>query len=138
MVKTIIREAKKAGQKKSKDEQPTWTKNKERRELVLLVVGSYLTHGPSNVTCMQIVRSNNNGKSKTPIICQCQCNFLSTTEAKAHWKAMLTRCLKNWMQKDKDKWSPNHLSWKRWTHFLMKQPISYHVWVCRAPLWPSK
>ncbi len=37
---------------------------------------------------------------------------------------MLTRYLKNWMQKNKDKWPFNHLSWKKWTHSLMKQSIS--------------
>jgi hypothetical protein len=41
-------EDKREGQKKSKDTQPTWTK--EGRELVPLVVGSYLTHSPSDVT----------------------------------------------------------------------------------------
>jgi hypothetical protein len=43
---------------RSKDKQPTGTKKK--RKLVPLVVGSYLTHGPSDVACMQITRSNNN------------------------------------------------------------------------------
>ncbi len=38
--------------------------NYERRELVLLVVGGYLTHGPFNVTCMQIMRSKNNRRSR--------------------------------------------------------------------------
>jgi hypothetical protein len=28
--------------------------------------------------------------------------FLFIAKAKAHWKAILTHCLKNWMQKDKD------------------------------------
>jgi hypothetical protein len=32
------------------------------REPVFLVVGSYFTHGPSNVTYMQIVRFNNSGR----------------------------------------------------------------------------
>jgi hypothetical protein len=36
--------------------------------------------------------------------------FLSIIEAKAHWKVILTRYLKNWMQKDKDKWPPTCLS----------------------------
>jgi hypothetical protein len=35
-----------------KDNQPRGTK-KKGRELVPLVVGSYLTHGPSNVTCVE-------------------------------------------------------------------------------------
>ncbi len=28
------------------------------------------------------------------------------------------------MQKDKNKWPPNHLSWERWAHSLMKRTIS--------------
>jgi len=39
-------------------------------ELILFVVGSYLTHSPSNVTYMQIVRLNNNGRSRISITCQ--------------------------------------------------------------------
>jgi hypothetical protein len=42
---------------------------KRRRELVSLMVGSYFTHDASNVTNMQIVRSNSNGRSKISIIC---------------------------------------------------------------------
>jgi hypothetical protein len=51
--------------------------------------------------------------------------FFFIAEAKACWKAILTHYLKNWMQKDKYKWLPNHLSWKRQAHFLMKQSISH-------------
>jgi hypothetical protein len=40
------------GQKRPKDAHPTWTK--ERRELVLVVVGNYFTHNPSNFTCIQV------------------------------------------------------------------------------------
>jgi hypothetical protein len=40
------------------------------KELVSLVVGSYLTHGPSNVTTMQIVKSNNSGRSRPNITYQ--------------------------------------------------------------------
>jgi len=50
--------------------------------------------------------------------------FLSIAKVKAHWRVILTRCLKNWMKKDKDKWPFDHLSWKRWTHSLIKQSIS--------------
>ncbi len=50
--------------------------------------------------------------------------FLFMAEVKARWRAILTRCLKNWMQKNKDKWSSNCLSWKKRTHSLMKQSIS--------------
>jgi hypothetical protein len=50
---------------KPKDVKPPGTK--EKRELVPLVGGSYLTHNSSNATCMQIRRSNNNRRSKTSI-----------------------------------------------------------------------
>ncbi len=50
--------------------------------------------------------------------------LLSIAKAKAHWKVMLTHCLKNWIQKDKDEWFLDHLSWKRRAHSLMKQSIS--------------
>jgi hypothetical protein len=43
---------------------------KKDRELIPLVGGSFLTHGLSNVTYMQIVRSNSNGKPKTSITYQ--------------------------------------------------------------------
>jgi hypothetical protein len=46
--------------------------------------------------------------------------FLFIVQAKAGWKTILTRYLKNWMQKNKDKWSPDGLLWKRWAHSLMK------------------
>jgi hypothetical protein len=49
------------------------------RELVPLVVGSYLTHGPSNVACMQIVRFDNNERSRTSI--PANTIFLSIAEA---------------------------------------------------------
>jgi hypothetical protein len=50
--------------------------------------------------------------------------FLFMAEVKARWKAILTWCLKIWMQKDKNKWSFNHLSKKRLAHSLMKWSIS--------------
>jgi hypothetical protein len=40
------------GQKRPKDAHPTWTK--ERRELVLVVVGNCFTHNPFNFACMQM------------------------------------------------------------------------------------
>ncbi len=43
---------------------------KRGREPVYFIVGSYLTHGPSNVTYMQIVRFNNSGRFRTSIMCQ--------------------------------------------------------------------
>jgi hypothetical protein len=36
------------------------------------------------------------------------------------------------MQKDKDKWSPNHLLWKKWTHSLIKQSISHSGVSCTS------
>jgi len=50
--------------------------------------------------------------------------FLFIAEVKTHWKVILTCYLKNWMQKYKDKWSPNCLLWKRQMHSQMKQSIS--------------
>jgi hypothetical protein len=56
--------------------------------------------------------------------------FLSIVKVKACWRTILTWCLKNWMQKDKDKWSLDRLSWKRWTHSLMKWFISCPSALC--------
>jgi hypothetical protein len=50
--------------------------------------------------------------------------FFFIIEVKTCWRVILTCCLKNWMQKDKDKWPPNHLSWKKWAHSLMKWSMS--------------
>jgi uncharacterized membrane protein len=50
--------------------------------------------------------------------------FLSIAKVKARWRPILTCCLKNWMQKDRDKWSFNHLSWNIRTYSLMKQFMS--------------
>jgi hypothetical protein len=54
---------------KSKDKQCARTK--EGKDLIPLTVGNYFTHNPFNVAFMQIVKSNNNKKSKTSISCQC-------------------------------------------------------------------
>jgi hypothetical protein len=70
MAGTITGETKREGQKTNNLQEP-----KKGNELVFLVVGSYLTHSPFNVTCMQIVRSNNNGRFKTNITCQCNLPF---------------------------------------------------------------
>jgi hypothetical protein len=48
----------KKGQKTNNSHEP-----RKRRNLVSLMVGSYLTHGHSNVVSMQITRSNNNGSN---------------------------------------------------------------------------
>jgi hypothetical protein len=42
--------------------------------------------------------------------------FFSITKVKAQWRVIITHCLKNWVQKDKDKWSLDHLSWKKYKH----------------------
>jgi len=56
MVGIITREEKKRKAKERyKDEQST---RKQKRKLIPFVVGSYLTHDPSSVTCIQIVKSN--------------------------------------------------------------------------------
>jgi hypothetical protein len=53
------------------------TKNqKKARKLIPLMVQSYLTHGPSNVANMQIVRFNSNGRSRTSITYQHNIFFL--------------------------------------------------------------
>jgi hypothetical protein len=69
MAITIKWKQKRKAKERPKDAQPIRTK--KGRGLVPLVVGSYLTHGPSNVTNMQIVKSNNNGRSKRSITRQC-------------------------------------------------------------------
>ncbi len=69
MAGTITRKTKGKAKERPEEAQPASTK--EGRELVALVVGSYLTHSPSNVTSMQIVRSNSNRMSTTNISRQC-------------------------------------------------------------------
>jgi hypothetical protein len=64
MAGTFIGEIKTEGQRTHNPHEP-----KKGRELILLVVGSYFTHNPSNVTYMQIVISNSNGRSRTNITC---------------------------------------------------------------------
>ncbi len=66
---TITGETKREGQKKVKRRTTCGNrkKGKKGRELVPLMVGNYLTHDPSIVTCMQIMRSNSNGGSITSI-----------------------------------------------------------------------
>jgi len=56
-------ETKREGQKKAKKH--TACTIKKMRASSLVLVRSYLTHGPSNVACTQIVRSNSNGRSIT-------------------------------------------------------------------------
>jgi hypothetical protein len=63
MVETIIGETKREGQRIICKN----FKKKKQKTLDPLVVGHYLIHGPSNVTCMQIVKSHSNGRSRTNI-----------------------------------------------------------------------
>ncbi len=76
MVRTIPWETKrgrpKKGQKMYNPKGP-----KKGTKLVSLVVKSYLTHGPSYVTNMQIMKSNSSGKSRTSITNQCNLLFYS-------------------------------------------------------------
>jgi hypothetical protein len=66
MVRTIPGETKrgrpKKGQKMHSPKGP-----KKGTELVSLMLKSYLTHGPSYVTNMQIMKSNSSGRSRTSI-----------------------------------------------------------------------
>jgi hypothetical protein len=79
MVGTITWETKGKAKERPAHTQPAGTK--EGRELVLLVVGSYLTHNPSNVTYMKIVKSKKIGglKQTSPA----KAMFLSITKVKA-------------------------------------------------------
>jgi hypothetical protein len=87
MAETIIGETKRKGFKLQKT-QPVKTQNKRGRELVPLAVGSYFTHNPSNVACMQIMRSNNSGRPRTsitrqhnlPLYSKSQSTFKSNTD----------------------------------------------------------
>jgi hypothetical protein len=67
MVETIIGETKREGQRNAKG--CTARKNQKRRELVPFVVGNYFTHSPFNVTYIQIMRYNSNGRSRISITC---------------------------------------------------------------------
>jgi hypothetical protein len=106
---------------------------KEGRKLVLLVVGSYFIHIPFNIANMQILTCKLRGLIvigglKKP-------SFINTIfpfiiEVKARWRAILTHYLKNWMEKNKDKWPFNCLSWKSWTNSLMKHYISHSGALC--------
>jgi hypothetical protein len=80
MVKTIARKTKGQGQRKAK--RCVTRKNQKGRKLIPLVVGSYFTHSLSNVTRMQIVKSNSNRRSRTNILANTI--FLFITDVKAH------------------------------------------------------
>jgi hypothetical protein len=55
------------GNKKERPKNAQPIRFKKGRELIPLMVGSYLTHNPSNVVDMQIMGSNSNGRSKISI-----------------------------------------------------------------------
>jgi hypothetical protein len=55
----------KKGQKMNSPQEP-----KKGRKLIPFVIGSYFTHGSFNVTYMQIVRFNSNGRPRTSITYQ--------------------------------------------------------------------
>jgi hypothetical protein len=59
---TITGETKNEGQKTHSLQEP-----KKKKQLIPLVVRSYLTHNPYNVACKQIVRFKSNGRSRTSI-----------------------------------------------------------------------
>jgi hypothetical protein len=92
MAGTIIGETKREGQRKAR-RRIACKNQKKGRELASLVVGSYFTHNPSHVICMQIVRSNSNERSRISITPNTI--FLFIVEAKGHLKIILTCCLKN-------------------------------------------
>jgi hypothetical protein len=53
MVRTIAKDTKREGQRKAK--KCTSYRNQKRKKLIPLMVGTYLTHNPFNVTCTQIM-----------------------------------------------------------------------------------
>jgi hypothetical protein len=54
---------------------------KKARKLISFMVGNYFTHNSSNVTNMQIMRSNSNGKSRINIACQSNFPFKSRSQS---------------------------------------------------------
>jgi len=100
-----------------------FVETKEGRDLVPFVVRNYFTHNPLMLhTCKLwnlIVIGGLDQTSFANVI------FHFIAEAKAHQRTILTCYFKKWIQKDKDKWSPNCLSWKRRAHSLMTQSISH-------------
>jgi hypothetical protein len=76
-------------------------KKKKKERANLLVVGNYFTHSPSNaLACKSWDLIVMGGLEQT---LPANAIFLSIAEAKTCWRAILTCCLKNWMQKNKDK-----------------------------------
>jgi hypothetical protein len=79
MAGTITGETKMEGQRKAKKHiaRRNQKRKKKREKTSPFMVGSYFTHGPFNVTCMQIVKSNNNGRFRIIITHQCNLPFYS-------------------------------------------------------------
>jgi hypothetical protein len=69
MARTITKKTKREGQKTTTLEEPK-KKGGGVKKLIPLIIGSFVTHMLSNVTYMQIVRPNNNGRFTTHIIHQ--------------------------------------------------------------------
>jgi hypothetical protein len=69
MAETITGEIKSGGQRRAK-RLTACRIHKEGRELASLAIGSYLTHGPFNIACMQIVIFNSNETFRISITCQ--------------------------------------------------------------------
>jgi hypothetical protein len=59
------------GKAKERPKNAPLTKTKEGRKLGPLVIGSYLTHIPSSVAYMQIMKFNNNKRSRRNIAREC-------------------------------------------------------------------
>jgi hypothetical protein len=123
MAKTITRETKKRQKGKAKDDSLHEPKEKERASPFCVRKLSHpwpmtplmsLTHKLWDLIIMGGLEHASLANT----------TFLSITKATTCWREILIRCLKNWMQKDKDKWFPNCLLWKRWAHSMIKQSIS--------------
>jgi hypothetical protein len=70
MMAKIIPGETKRGRPKKGQKMQSLKGPKRGREIVSFVVGNYFTHNISNVTSMQIVRSNSSGRFKINITCQ--------------------------------------------------------------------
>ncbi len=122
MARIITKETKKEGQKKAKRWESIGTKKKEK---VNSSHGRKVPH-LSNVYCNLLIMGGLEQASPANVI------FLFMVKAKTHWRAILTHCLKNWMQKNKDKRPIDCLLWKRQAHSLMKRFISCLSVLCTS------
>jgi hypothetical protein len=83
---TIPGETKREGQRKAKRRIACGNQEKRRK----LMVGTYSTHSPSHVACMQIMKSNNNERFRIHITHQNNFPFY-----RKGLKTILTHYLKN-------------------------------------------